>query len=104
MNPATVTVTLRGLKRDLKLFNPLSLRVAVDLEEAEAGTYTVVISDGHLDIPGPLQMAQADPPSIEFELAQAKKSKPFRGLFGLGSSKDKKPDPDDDQPDAKPSE
>jgi len=84
IRPANVRVTLKGLKRDLKLLNPLSLRVGVDLAAAEEGTQQVRISEANLRIPGALRLAQVDPPAVEVDLSKVSEpSRPLRRLFGL---------------------
>jgi len=103
ITPATVNVTLRGLKRDLKLLNPLSLRVAVDLAQEKEGTHRVTISEANLRVPGPLQLAQADPPVVELELIEAKEPAPLLRFLGLESSKPTEPSPPPGQPTPAPS-
>jgi hypothetical protein len=105
IRPAKVNVTLKGLKRDLKLLNPLSLRVSVDLSQAEEGIQRIGISDTNLRIPGTLQLAEVDPPVVELELAKASEgSTPLLRFLGLESPKPppKSPDSPGDQVDSKP--
>ena len=91
IKPARVNVTLKGLKRDLKLLNPLSLRVSLDLAKAKEGSQRVAISEANLRIPGALQLAQVDPPEVELELVKNVKSSdssiPLFRFLGLESSK-----------------
>ena len=99
VTPANVNVTLKGLKRDLKLLNPLSLRVSLDLAEAKEGAQRVMVSEANLRVPGALQLAQVDPPAIELELVEAKKeSAPLLRFLGLESSKPTEPTPPTGQP------
>ncbi len=83
VHPAKVKVTLKGLKRDLRLLNPLGLKVWVDLEGAEVGTTAVVVSEENLRIPGPLQLDDLDPSVVEFEVIKPPKrstrNRPFLG-------------------------
>lgn len=91
IKPGQVNVTLKGLKRDLKLLNPLSLRVSLDLAKAKEGSQRVAISEANLRIPGALQLAQVDPPEVELELVKNAKSSdsssPLFRFLGLESSK-----------------
>lgn len=102
IRPAQVNVTLKGLKRDLKLLNPLSLRVAVDLAQAEEGIKRITISESNLRIPGALQLAKVDPPVVELELAKAPdtSSKPLLRFLGLEPQKS--PDSSGDTAEPKP--
>jgi uncharacterized protein (TIGR00159 family) len=92
VQPSSVNVTLKGLKRDLKLLNPLSLRVVLDLSKIEPGEHTLPIAERHVRIPGALQLAQVDPAAVEVTLiaqseeatAQAKeKTAPLLRFLGL---------------------
>ena len=88
IRPANVNVTLKGLKRDLKLLNPLSLRVSADLSRAEEGIQRIEISDSNLRIPGALQLSTVEPPVVELELAKASEtSTPLLRFLGLESQK-----------------
>lgn len=92
IRPERVNVTLKGLKRELKMVNPLNLRVAVDLKQAKAGTQAVTISDNNLRLPETLQLANVDPPVIELDLAQIPDTpQPFLQLLKRNSMPELEP-------------
>ncbi len=68
VRPPSVQVTLRGLRRDLTLLNPLTLRVHIPLQEVPEGVHRIVVSEDILRVPGALQLATIDPPVVELEL------------------------------------
>jgi len=88
IRPARVNVTLQGLQRDLKLLNPLSLRLFIPAGGLEAGAHRIMLSEENLRFPGALQVAEFDPTTVEIALIQttgerkSDNSKPFLGLFG----------------------
>ena len=90
INPTKSSVRLRGLSRDLKLLNPLSLRVVLDLTGAQPGPHRIPISERNLEVPGAIQLDSVNPPIVELELAAARENS--EGLldiiFGEGGTPD----------------
>ena len=89
VSPTKAGVTLKGLSRDLKLLNPLSLGVVLDLTDAQPGPQRITISEEHLRVPGAIQLDRIDPPFIDIELAQQRQEvKGLLGTFGGGGTQD----------------
>jgi len=93
IRPARVNVTLKGLQRDLKLLNPLSLRLFIPVEGLAAGSHRITLSEELLRFPGALQVDEFDPSTVELSLMQtnesdkSESSKSLLRLLGLDSSK-----------------
>ncbi len=81
VRPQKVTVTVHGLKRDLKLLNPWNLKVSMVADQAEEGTHQIMITEESLSLPGTVALIGVDPPFVELELSKSK-GKPFLHLFG----------------------
>ena len=71
LRPATVQVTLAGLKRAFDLLDPAALKVTVDLENAREGTRRVAVSERSLRIPDELRLVAMNPSSVEVQVGRA---------------------------------
>ena len=90
IRPTKINVTLKGLKRDLKLLNPLSLRVSLRLEGVEEGEQKILISEQNLRIPGALQLVNVGPPIVTLKLIKIpRKPTTFLGIFSTSPKKEK---------------
>jgi len=91
IRPSRVNIALKGLQRDLKLLNPLQLRVFIDpiAPEGEEGSQTITITEENVRFPRTLQLGVVDPPTVTVELTR-EKGKPFL-FFSSKKEKETKP-------------